>query len=227
MPRPTSDTHACPDDCISFSTLHFAPVVRGLIAMIAVVVPAHNEARHIGRCILSLRKAADCPGLRGEPVSFYVVADACNDSTAQKAADCGAQVIETCMRNVGAARAMGADAALADGARWLAFTDADTQVAPDWLAQQLAQASDAVCGTIEVRDWRSWGPLQRAMRSHFAHTYCDEDGHRHIHGANLGVSAEAYRHAGGFAALASSEDVALVQALEAMVRTLPGAQRRV
>lgn len=34
-----------------------------------------------------------------------------------------------------------------------------------------------------------------------------------MHGANLGVSATAYRRAGGFKALASSEDVALVEAL--------------
>ncbi|RYY84013.1 MAG: glycosyltransferase family 2 protein, partial [Comamonadaceae bacterium] len=41
-------------------------------------------------------------------------------------------------------------------------------------------------------------------------------GHRHVHGANLGVSATAYRRAGGFPALACSEDVALVEALKAM-----------
>ena len=52
------------------------------------------------------------------------------------------------------------------------------------------------------------------MQTHFATTYFDVDGHRHIHGANLGVSADAYRKAGGFSALASSEDVALVRALE-------------
>jgi thymidine phosphorylase len=36
-----------------------------------------------------------------------------------------------------------------------------------------------------------------------------------VHGANLGVSAEAYLRAGGFQALACSEDVALVEALKA------------
>lgn len=43
----------------------------------------------------------------------------------------------------------------------------------------------------------------------------DADGHRHIYGANLGVSADAYQRAGGFKLLASIEDVALVQALQA------------
>ncbi|HUD32119.1 MAG TPA: glycosyltransferase family 2 protein, partial [Variovorax sp.] len=36
-----------------------------------------------------------------------------------------------------------------------------------------------------------------------------------IHGANLGVSAEAYERVGGFRPLACSEDVALVEALQA------------
>ena len=44
--------------------------------------------------------------------------------------------------------------------------------------------------------------------------YQDCDGHRHVHGANLGVAAQAYRRIGGFAALACSEDQALVDRLE-------------
>lgn len=49
--------------------------------------------------------------------------------------------------------------------------------------------------------------------THFARTYTDADDHRHIHGANLGLSAAAYHMAGGFPALACSEDVALVESL--------------
>ena len=51
------------------------------------------------------------------------------------------------------------------------------------------------------------------MKRHYAETYNDADGHRHIHGANLGVTALAYESAGGFPPLACSEDVAFVQAL--------------
>jgi hypothetical protein len=36
---------------------------------------------------------------------------------------------------------------------------------------------------------------------------------RHIHGANLGISAAAYRAAGGFTALQLGEDAALVSSL--------------
>ena len=59
------------------------------------------------------------------------------------------------------------------------------------------------------------GAYAELLRQQFCDTYTDAEGHRHIHGANLGVSASAYVRAGGFAALASSEDVALVQALKA------------
>ncbi|MCO5103941.1 MAG: glycosyltransferase [Burkholderiaceae bacterium] len=182
--------------------------------MIAIVVPAHNESQRIGRCLSSLQQAARCPRLGAEPVRIFVVADACTDATARIAEQQGAEVLPCQARSVGVARALGANAALAAGARWLAFTDADSVVAEDWIAQQLAQGCDAVCGTVQVDNWRAWGRLRSAMRAHFAKTYVDADGHRHIHGANLGVSAVAYRRAGGFAALASSEDVALVQALQ-------------
>ncbi|MNI92605.1 hypothetical protein D3C73_1504230 [compost metagenome] len=40
------------------------------------------------------------------------------------------------------------------------------------------------------------------------------ENHRHIHGANLGLSATAYRDAGGFQHLVAHEDVHLVAALE-------------
>jgi hypothetical protein len=51
------------------------------------------------------------------------------------------------------------------------------------------------------------------VRTHHDLRYTDVDGHRHIHGANFGVSAAAYCAAGGFMPLTSSEDVALVAAL--------------
>lgn len=71
------------------------------------------------------------------------------------------------------------------GARWLAFTDADSSVAPNWLAAQLALDSDAVCETVTVSDWGAYG---EHMRTHYAAAYTDADGHRHIHVANLDVS---------------------------------------
>ena len=180
--------------------------------MIAVVVPAHNEADCLAGCMVSLQIAASSGALHGEEVKIFVCADACTDHTECIAAQWGAVVVRLAARNVGAARALGAQVALQGGARWLAFTDADSVVSPHWLADQLSLDADAVCGTVFVDDW---GSYSSSMRAHYAATYTDADHHRHIHGANLGVSAEAYRRSGGFLPLISSEDVALVNALQA------------
>lgn len=180
--------------------------------MIGVIIPAHDEERWIGPCLDAVLRAAASPRLHGERVVIVVVLDDCSDRTDTVAAERGVVTLAVGARNVGAARAVGAEYCLAAGARWLAFTDADTLVARGWLADQLALGAHAVCGTVGVEDWGGYG---HRMRRHFDATYTDANGHRHIHGANLGVSAAAYRQAGGFPALASSEDVAFVHALAA------------
>lgn len=179
--------------------------------MIAVVVPAHNEEAHIGACLQSLICAAACPALAGEFVLIIVVLDDCSDGTRRIAAEFGVRAVDCSARNVGTARAMGAQIALAAGARWLAFTDADSEVAPNWISQQLHQQADAVCGTVQVRDW---GAHSEEVREQFYANYQDRDGHRHVHGANLGLTAHAYNAAGGFLPLATGEDVALVHSLQ-------------
>ena len=179
--------------------------------MLGVVVPAHNEEAAIGACLESIQAAARSPQLNAEPVLIVVALDDCSDRTGQIARLWGAVTLTVQARNVGIARACGARHAVTAGARWLAFTDADSVVAPDWLSAQLRQRSDAVCGTIEVRDWGHYGDEVR--RHHLQH-YQDSDGHRHVHGANLGVTTAAYQLVGGFKPLVSSEDVALVDALQ-------------
>jgi glycosyltransferase involved in cell wall biosynthesis len=142
-----------------------------------------------GVCLASVLAVARTPELQGERVLVVVVADSCSDDTARIAEAAGAIAIAVNCRNVGQARAAGAVRALDAGALWLVFTDA---------------------GTVAVEDWHDHG---ERMRSHHARNYEDRDGHRHIHGANLGVCAHAYQSAGGFPPLQSSEDVALVNAL--------------
>ena len=183
--------------------------------MIGIVIPAHNEAALIDACLASICAAARHPDLAGEAVEITVVLDACDDATADVVATHPVHGLALSARNVGAARAAGASALLERGARWLAFTDADSRVAPDWLVRQLELGADLVCGTVEVQDWSDHLDHAAQLKQHFRRTYNDAEGHRHIHGANLGVSAEAYRSVGGFRPLASSEDLALVQALEA------------
>jgi glycosyltransferase involved in cell wall biosynthesis len=191
--------------------------------MIGIVIPAHNEELYLDDCLRAARIAAVHPALHGETVRVAVVLDSCTDGSrriveqhaAQSAG--GAFRIEHLSveaRNVGTARAVGVEHLLRDGARWLAFTDADTKVSPAWLVEQLRLNVDVVCGTVGVDDWSPHCDNAEALRLHFQNSYTDADGHHHIHGANMGVSATAYRLAGGFKPLECSEDVALVEALE-------------
>lgn len=180
--------------------------------MIGVVVPAHNEAATLAACLTAIAGAARAVAATGEPVHVTVVADACDDATADIARSLGVTCLAVSARNVGEARRVGAAHMLACGARWLAFTDADSIVPPDWLVSQLACGTQAVCGLVDVADWSLLPP---SVRARYDVLYNYRDGHHHIHGANLGVCADAYRRVGGFAPLSVSEDVALVQALKA------------
>lgn len=183
--------------------------------MIGVCIPAHNEERHIEACLRAVMRASRHPRLGREPVRIVVVLDHCGDGTARLAAGWPVDLLTVQARNVGVARAAGAHHLLDAGARWLAFTDADTCVSPGWLADQLSLNAEVVCGTVSVTGWEAHGAFsQRAHRAFAAH-YHDCDGHRHVHGANLGVAAHTYRRIGGFAALTCSEDQALVDRLEA------------
>lgn len=186
--------------------------------MIGIVIPAHNEEQVIRNCLAAVQRAAHHPALMGEPVETVVVLDDCIDATCVLAAAGGAMTLSVRARNVGMARAVGAQAMLARGVRWLAFTDADTVVSEAWLANQLALEADVVCGTVCVQDWSPHGSNAELLEAHFSETYFDRDDHRHVHGANLGVSAEAYREVGGFRHLACGEDEALVAALIAAGR---------
>lgn len=179
--------------------------------MIGVVIPAHNEAMFIERCLRSVQKAAAHPALLGEPVTVLVILDACTDATGSIAEQCGAQTLVVDHHNVGQSRGAGAEMLLSAGARWLAFTDADSQVKANWLSCQTAFGADAVCGVVDVDDWTPHPP---SVRLSYEARYQAIEGHRHIHGANLGVCAIAYRKVGGFRPLAAHEDVHLVQDLE-------------
>ena len=179
--------------------------------MIGVVIPAHNEEKHITDCLTSVVHAAKHPGLRRQLVTVLVVLDDCSDNTATLVSAQSVEKLYVSFQNVCKARATGVQELLTAGAQWLAFTDADTVVPYDWLARQIEFNADAVCGTVEVDSWNEHGDL---VRSKYLELYQFIENHRHIHGGNLGLSAEAYRNAGGFQHLDAHEDVHLVADLE-------------
>jgi len=177
------------------------------------------------RCLRAVRAAANAAGV---DVHVVVVLDSCTDGSeavvmATRPLGQTTDVIHIDETNVGAARAAGCDLLLARygvPGWWLATTDADSAVGPLWLRKQLRYARsgyDAVAGTVTVDDWTSFGDeAQRAYRLRYSQRW----GHRHVHGANLGFRADAYVQAGGFAALPTDEDVALVAALTATGRRI-------
>jgi glycosyltransferase involved in cell wall biosynthesis len=190
----------------------------------AVVVPAHDEEELLPATLASLAVAGRHPELAGIRLITVVVADLCRDGTAAAARRAGAVVVPGTWRSPGRARAAGCDHALEMlGARgplpaglWLAATDADSTVPPHWLAFQRRRALegwDAVVGTIDLPA----STLAARHRTRYEATRPLPGGpwnHPHVHGANLGLTALAYRDAGGFPLLDVGEDRALVDALE-------------
>lgn len=179
--------------------------------MIGVIIPVHDEAMLLDRCLRAVMRAAADPRLGGEPVRIFVALDDCSDGSAAIAAAHQVTRVTCAVRDVGTARACAAERAIAAGARWIASTDADSRVPRHWLSAQLAHGAGAVCGIVRIADW---SPRDSRLRSLYDRHYVPHDGHRHVHGANLGVSTGAYLRAGGFVAGHASEDVSLVRRLQ-------------
>jgi glycosyltransferase involved in cell wall biosynthesis len=214
---------------------------------VLVVVPARNEEAVLAGCLRSVRSAAwqvrlARPGVR---VDVVTVLDSCTDGTADVLAGFPeVRGLTVTHGGVGAARAAGVlTAAATAGADtdhvWLASTDADSEVPPDWLTLQLERAdrgAHAVVGTVrparsaEASRPARLGPVpstEQLVRWHARHTV--HDGHPHVHGANLGVRLDRYLAVGGFDPLEEHEDVRLVERLAAsdavVVRTSAGRVR--
>lgn len=185
---------------------------------VLVVVPAYDESLLVADAIGAITTArARLPD--HVTSSLVVVADGCTDTTATIATSlrCGPGdlVLETAPSGVGAARRLGTAAGLAavpvpSGAVWIASTDADTVVPPDWLVTQLDHArrgAVALAGTVELADDEPHDALGAAVAHRFRSRYVvGGPAHTHVHGANLGMRADAYERAGGWRALLTAED---------------------
>lgn len=194
------------------------------VSHVAVVVPARNEEDRLPFCLRAIRdaiKELDDSDEGSIVVRVVVVLDSCTDRTAEVAAEfADVETIVAEVGSVGGARSLGAQMSLR-GARarlngtWLASTDADSTVPKNWLTQMIHQAdagSDLVLGTVQPD--ATAAPL---LRYAWAQHHSVADGHRHVHGANLGIRGSAYIELGGWPRLSTGEDVALVHAAEANV----------
>jgi glucosyl-3-phosphoglycerate synthase len=192
-----------------------------------VVVPARDEAARIGACLDALAGQVEV-----EPGAYevIVVLDACADGTAVAVEEaCGrwpglaVTTLPGPGQGAGPARAIGMDFACmrlesidaADGL--LATTDADSVVAPDWIARQLeaiAAGAEAIGGEVLLEAGAAErlpaGVVRRreaslAERTRLAQSRGPAQ-HAHFSGASLGLTPRAYRQAGGMGWLAALED---------------------
>ena len=125
-------------------------------------------------------------------------------------------IVSVSHHNVGRDRRHGLAQLLDDGGPperlWLASTDADSTVPPDWLARQLhwqRAGAQAVAGTVRVDDWSDHAEGVRLRFEHHQRALGTGHGHDHVHGTNLGFRADAYLAVGGMPEIGLAEDHAL------------------
>ena len=210
-----------------------------MIEAFAVGIPARDEEDRIVNAIRALARAAH---RSPAPVHVVVSADSCQDDTQQLAhlalraerpsfrtavvtaldsGTAGAARHAACLAALRHATAAG----LAPDRIWVATTDADSAVPPEWFEQHEAWArrgAHGVAGLVELfsedglsaaadRRWRAW--IERAGIGH---------GHPHVHGANLGLRADLWLAAGGFNHRAVGEDHELWRRARALGASLVG-----
>lgn len=185
-----------------------------MIGHIAVVVPAADEEERIGAALDAVQRAVDMLRRTHPAVTsdLIVVLDGCTDATERIAAGyAGVRTVAIGARCVGAARDAGSRAAIDNrpdlATVWTAHTDADSEVPADWLSTMVRAADagvDLFLGTV-LPSREIALPVRRAWLGR----HSQADGHRHVHGANLGIRASLLHSVGGWPRLPSGEDVEL------------------
>ena len=218
--------------------------------VVSVIIPAKNEVTNLPATLAALAAQTT---LAGQPLplgSFEVIvlANNCTDATAevvrqqaQRLPVLTLHVAELCLpaakAHVGRARRLLMDEACARleaverPAGIIASTDADTCVAPTWIAAiqaEILAGADAVGGRILTEiTGRALQPLRRIQVRDAAYrqlcarledlidpTPIDPWPRHHQHfGASLALTARAYRQVGGLPEVRFLEDEALCQAL--------------
>lgn len=194
-------------------------------AAIGIVIPARNEEALLPACLEAVDEAVHALHEEHPEVAarVFVVLDACGDRSAEVVAGRPeVTAVITQAGNVGVARALGVAAAAdwaltlgpayASTSLWLANTDGDSVVPRHWLQAQVRMAGegrDLVVGSVRPRP----DDLTDEELALWRERHSAADGHTHVHGANLGFAWEAYESVGGFAPIATHEDVELVAAM--------------
>jgi hypothetical protein len=99
---------------------------------------------------------------------------------------------------------------------WLLHTDADTTVPPGWVLDQLRYAeagADAVAGAVDLDGAAALPAAALCRYAELVAAGTGRDRHEHAYAANLGVRASVYARVGGFPAVDSGEEHALLALL--------------
>ena len=236
-----------------------SPIRPGFV----VAVPVKDEEERLSACLRALAQQRDRSGQPIPPtlVRMVVFANNCSDRSASLARKLGGglsldvRVVEArlppAVAHVGSARRAVMDLAEAwlmeagesDGV--ILATDADSQVAPNWIAENLAAfaaGAEAVLGRIDLDEEGARLPEALHRRGELEDTYerlltelswlLDPLGHdpwpNHatISGASLGVTRAAYCRIGRLPRVPVGEDKALIALLsrhDARIRHCPTA----
>ena len=206
---------------------------------IAVAVPAFNEAARVVACVRSLLEQSG-----PEAATVVVMANNCTDTTAERLTerfgshpqvDLREVSLPPPLNHVGWARRLAMDAAadqLREPSDVLLTTDADTVVAPDWLAANLRHLDagcDAVAGAAHLmrHERATLEPPHRArllragkylaalayLRAADAPPHDRWPRHDYEGGASIALRLGLYRAIGGSPVLQTGEDRALFDAV--------------
>jgi glucosyl-3-phosphoglycerate synthase len=199
-----------------------------------VVVPARNEEDLVTSCLEAL---ATQERVAHHEYEVLLILDRCTDGTAERAREIGGVHPSLNLRFLrgpgegsGPARKVGMDAACARLLRvgrpegLIACTDADTVVAPGWLAAQLRAASKgarAIGGRIELADdgslpehvRRRHSEEGRRRHEHLLRDPAGEAQHWQFSGASMTLTATVYKQVGGLEPLTALEDEHLEKVL--------------
>ncbi len=189
---------------------------------LGVVVPVYNERHLLTGCLDALTRQTD------SDFELVIVDNGSNDGSIALAhdwidthRDFNVNLVKEPRKGTGAAADTGFRHAIANGADWVARTDADCLVAPDWVetVRRDSLGTDMLGGKTRIRsDERSLGaaarlylpatvtaarlfgrirPSNRGSQYRCGYIMCV--------GNNLAVRAEAYEASGGFPRLAIEE----------------------
>lgn len=248
-PVPVASDAAQPTTAVGSLRAQLPPPHRALRA--CVIIPAKDEAATLPATLAALAAQVDLHGQALPTSSFEVIvlANNCHDATAAVVRAQARQwpslqlhVAELCLppaqAHVGRARQLLMDEActrleaVGRPTGLILSTDADTQVAPSWLAANaaaiaagaeavggriLTQAGELhVCPTVrrtQLRD-AAYHLLRARLESQLDPDPADPWPRHHQHfGASLALTARAYRRVGGLPDVRYLEDEALWQAL--------------